>query len=183
VLSEWSARSTSSGLTLLFPEKTNIQASAAETFADWMFEMISQQHRAGQKSYLDYTFNGEPSVALLQLLDESSRLVGNELLGVPVKVRRAPAAYHASEQSEMDGPAALVSLRIVTRNHQQSLLGSYDATFLLAQAVSTWQAMLEQGRPCALLFLDGTLEEGPGSLQTFLKEVARLLSARVKHNV
>lgn len=51
---------------------------------------------------------------------------------------------------KFDGPA-LVSLRVLVRAHPAALLGSYQATYLCAQAVATWQAMVEAGRPCFLL--------------------------------
>lgn len=75
----------------------------------------------------------------------------------------------------MDGPPYLVSLRVLARDHEKSLLGSYDDTFLCAQAVSTWQAMLEQHRSCFLLVFDGTMEDAMGPLQRFLAEVVGVL--------
>src|ERR1700693_2704752 len=33
-----------------------------------------------------------------------------------------------------------------SRKEKESILGTYTDTFLIAQAVSTWQAMIEQGR-------------------------------------
>lgn len=87
--------------------------------------------------YLDVTVNGEASANLLSVLDEHVHTIGNALLGIPVKLRQAPAAYHSTEQSEMDGPPYLVSLRLVARNAEASLLGSYTNTFLHAQVVST----------------------------------------------
>jgi hypothetical protein len=101
--------------------------------------------------------------------------VGNELLGVPVKLRYAPAAYHSTEQSEMDGPPYLVSLRILVENHETSILGTYNDTFLRAQAVSTWQAMIEQGRNCFLLVLRGSAGEAVNSLRDFFHAVAAYL--------
>jgi len=97
-------------------------------------------------SYLDFTCNGEMAATVSTLLASHMHTIGNTLLGVPVKLRRAPAAYHSTEQSEMDGPPDLVSLRLLVREHQASILGTYSDTFLRAQAVSTWQAMLEAGR-------------------------------------
>ena len=72
----------------------------------------------------------------------------------------------------MDGPPFLVSLRVLARDHEKSLLGTYSDTFLCAQAVSTWQAMLEQGRPCFLLILDGSIDDGVESLHRFFSDVA-----------
>jgi hypothetical protein len=97
--------------------------------------------------------------------------IGNELLGVTVKLRRAPAAYHSTEQSEMDGPSYLVSLRLLTRNHEESILGTYTDTFLNAQAVSTWQAMIEQGRTCFLLIIDESAQEAVRPMNHFFQNV------------
>jgi hypothetical protein len=105
------------------------------------------------------------------LLDEHVHTIGNTLLGIPVKLRKAPADYHSTEQSEMDGPPYLVSLRLVARNSETSLLGSYTPTFLHAQAVSTWQAMMEAGRPCFFLVIDGSLKDALKSLSTFFSHV------------
>jgi hypothetical protein len=104
--------------------------------------------------------------------------IGNEGLGVPVKLRVAPAAYHSTEQSEMDGPAPLASLRLVARDGEACLLGSYTTVFLHAQAVSTWQAMLEKGRACLLLVIDGSLDDAAVPLATFFAEVKEQLDRR-----
>src|SRR5205814_3748386 len=109
--------------------------------------------------YLDLTVNGEAQSGLMSMLDKHVHDIGNRLLGVPVKLRHAPAAYHSTEQSEMDGPPYLVSLRLLARDHEASIPGSYTDTFLCAQAVSTWQAMLEQRRPCFLLIIDGSIDD------------------------
>ena len=76
----------------------------------------------------------------------------------------------------MDGPAHLVSLRLLARRHERSILGSYNDTFLCAQAVSTWQAMIEQGRNCFLLVFDGAFDEPAlPALETFFVEVEQAL--------
>lgn len=121
--------------------------------------------------YLDLTVNGEAPAGLSSMLDKQVHTIGNKLLGVPVKLRQAPAAYHSTEQSEMDGPAYLVSLRLVARNTEASLLGNYSNTFLHAQAVSTWQAMMDVGRPCFLLVIDGSLGDALEPLSTFFSHV------------
>jgi hypothetical protein len=61
---------------------------------------------------------------------------------------------------------------VLACDHEKSLLGTYTDTFLCAQAVSTWQAMLEQGRPCFLLILDGSLDNAVDPLQRFFSDVA-----------
>jgi glucose-6-phosphate isomerase len=129
----------------------------------------------GPPGYLDVTVNGEAPEDVMSALDGRVRAIGNELLGIPVRLRRAPAAYHSTEQSEMDGPAYVVSLRLVARRSEACLLGRYPATFLHAQAVSTWQAMMEAGRPCFLLVLDGSLGEALAPLEAFLADVASAL--------
>jgi hypothetical protein len=126
-------------------------------------------------SYLDLTVNGEAQNSLLSVLDEHVHTIGNELLGIPVKLRKAPAAYHSTEQSEMDGPPSLVSLRLVARDSEASLLGSYTTTFLHAQAVSTWQAMMEAGHPCFLLIIDVSLDDAIEPLSTFFSHVEEYL--------
>jgi hypothetical protein len=125
--------------------------------------------------YLDVTVNGVAPSDMLEATRKQVHAIGNEGLGVPVKVRVAPAAYHSTEQSEMDGPAPLVSLRLVARDSEPCLLGRYTTTFLHAQAVSTWQAMLEQGRICSLLVIDGSLNDAVEPLATFLAEVKEQL--------
>lgn len=121
--------------------------------------------------YLDVTVNGEAPPDLIEALEKRAHTLANTLLGVPVKLRQAPAAYHSTEQSEMDGPPYLVSLRLVARSAEASLLGNYTNTFLHAQAVSTWQAMMEVGRPCFLLVIDGSFEDAMEPLAAFFTQV------------
>jgi hypothetical protein len=121
--------------------------------------------------YLDVTINGEAPASVLSLLDEHVHALGNTLLSIPVKLRQAPAAYHSTEQSEMDGPRDLVSLRLVARDSEACLVGSYTNRFLHAQAVSTWQAMLEAGRICFLLVIGGTLADALEPLADFFTRV------------
>ncbi len=178
-------------LTLLSPQSSmnqNIQSfiapqphdSAASVFARALQAAtspgIAQKHTQRiPLSYLDVTVNGEARPGLLAMLNEHVHTIGNTLLGIPVKLRQAPAAYHSTEQSEMDGPPSLISLRLVARNTEASLLGNYTSTFLHAQAVSTWQAMLESGRPCFLLVIDGALNDALQPLSTFFTQVEQNL--------
>ena len=71
----------------------------------------------------------------------------------------------------MDGPPSLVSLRLVARSSAASLLGNYTTTLPHAQAVSTWQAMMEAGRPYLLLVIDGTLDDALEPLAAFFSRV------------
>lgn len=154
-------------LTLLAPPHSEASASPAA--------LIAASLRAACPPYLDVTINGELTAAALALIQTSLDDLGHNVLGTPIKLRRAPAAYHSTEQSEMDGPPGLVSIRILAREHEAVLLGEYDATFLTAQAVGTWQAMVEAGRACFLVILDGALAAGAPAVATLLSQVAALL--------
>src|SRR5262249_27778528 len=109
---------------------------------------------SGRLRYLDITVNGGLPEVGRDAIQRWARVIGDQLLGVPVKVRQAPAAYHISEQSEMDGPPGMVSIRTLSRRHEQARLGSYPDRFLAAQAVASWQAMNEVGRCCVLILVD-----------------------------
>ncbi len=174
VAAHWSPALHDGILTLLAPHGTQIQSdqqqrhtSAAAAFARAL--------QGASLSYLDVTVNGEAGAGLLAVLDEHVHTIGNRLLGIPVKLRKAPADYHSTEQSEMDGPPSLVSLRLVARNSEAPLVGNYTTTFLHAQSVSTWQAMMEAGRPCFLLVIDGRLDDATGPLATFFSQVEEYL--------
>ena len=177
VISKWRATTTNGPLTLLAPqtEKTaalsTIHTSPASIFTQALQQLITTNNPQSHLAYLDLTINGELPSAIVSTLDTHIHKIGNQLLGIPVKLRRAPAAYHSTEQSEMDGPAYLVSLRILTRNHEKSILGTYTDTFLSAQAISTWQAMLEQARPCFVLLIDGSQDEALEPLNHFFEDV------------
>src|SRR6266568_5189868 len=157
---------------LLAPQGVEIQASPASTFSRVLLRTALASPEYLSLGYLDLTINGELPASSVSVLDAGLRTIGNEVLSIPVKLRRAPAAYHSTEQSEMDGPPFLVSLRVLARDHEKSLLGTYTDTFLCAQAVSTWQAMLEQGRPCFLLILDGSIDDAVEPLHRFFSDVA-----------
>lgn len=177
MLEHWSAQSTEGILTLYGPQETVSQAQG-DSMADSFARMLREAHTAQRLAYLDGTINGEASPAILEMFGQYLRHIGNESLGVPVKLRHAPADYHSTEQSEMDGPPSLVSLRLLARQHERCMVGRYDDTFLRAQAVSTWQAMLEQGRSCFLLLIDGALEDAMESLTHFFARVISVLESQ-----
>lgn len=161
------------------PEQETASSLTALAFARALQKAASTDdtHRYPQEvslSYLDVTVNGEAQASLLAVLDEHVHTLGNKLVGIPVKLRKAPAAYHSTEQSEMDGPPSLLSLRLVARNSEACLLGSYTNTFLHAQAVSTWQAMMESNRPCFLLVINGSLDDAIEPLSTFFSQMEAL---------
>jgi hypothetical protein len=191
VASNWSPSLQDVSLTLLAPhgavgQDTQSHSaaprrdSAASAFARALQEAASpgvtpRDTPGVSLSYLDVTVNGEAQSSLLAVLDEHVRTIGNKLLGIPVKLRQAPAAYHSTEQSEMDGLPSLVSLRLVARNTEAILLGSYTNIFLHAQAVSTWQAMMETGHRCFLLVPGGSLDDAIEPLSTFFSQVEEYL--------
>jgi hypothetical protein len=191
VTKHWAATTTetdpSSGIaySLLAPQTVaprfsvgEIRGSPASLFARTLQRTATVSPRYLSLGYLDLTINGELPAHFVAALYAQLRTIGNELLGVPVKLRRAPAAYHSTEQSEMDGPPFLVSLRVLARDHKKSILGSYTDTFLCAQAVSTWQAMLEQERPCFLLIIDSSIDDAAGPLHRFFSDVAAQLGGQ-----
>jgi len=177
VTKHWAATTTeidpSSGIaySLLAPQGVEIRGSPASIFARTLQRTAQASPKHPSFGYLDLTINGELPSSLLSALDAHLHTIGNELLGVPVKLRRAPAAYHSTEQSEMDGPPFLVSLRVLARDHEESILGSYTDTFLCAQAVSTWQAMMEQGHSCFLLIIDSSIDDATRPLHRFFPDV------------
>jgi transaldolase/glucose-6-phosphate isomerase len=173
--SNWDAITKDGRLMLLAPYGITAQNIAA-VFANTLRQASSSRKQPGTPlSYLDLTINGEAPANIMSLISAHLHRIGNHLLGVPVKLRRAPAAYHSTEQSEMDGPPSLVSLRLLARDHEKIILGTYSDTFLQAQAVSTWQAMLEQGRSCFLLIINGSLDEADEPLRQFFSEVESYL--------
>src|SRR6266700_2458692 len=143
VTKNWAATTTDTdpasriSYSLLAPQGVEIQGPPSSVFARTLQRSIAASPGYPSLGYLDLTINGELPSNSIPALDADLRTVGNELLGVPVKLRRAPAAYHSTEQSEMDGPPFLVSLRVLARDHEASISGSYTDTFLCAQAVST----------------------------------------------
>jgi hypothetical protein len=175
VVQNWAATTTEGPLTLLAPAEVQVQNSPAPVFAGTLQQTVAVHNERVRLGYLDLTINGELPASLLSVIDIHLRTIGNELLGVPVKLRIAPAAYHSTEQSEMDGPPYLVSLRMHMRNHEESILGTYTSAFLDAQAVSTWQVMIEQGRTCFLLIIDEPAEKAVRPLHHFFQNVEAYL--------
>lgn len=162
---------TGGALTLLGPRDAGTEDTPASIFAAALRRALAAPDARTRLGYLDLTINGEAPAPVLAAIHARLAAFGNQRLGVPVKLRRAPADYHSTEQSEMDGPPALVSLRLLARAHEPCMWGQYTPTFLEAQAVSTWQAMLEQERPCFLLLLEGTLDGAAAPLEAFFREV------------
>lgn len=114
--------------------------------ADVLAAILAAARGAGSLRYLDVTWNGELSPHLRLTFQEARDVLANETLGIPAKLRSGPSDYHSTEQEETDGPPELVSLRLVAERHEAVAAGTYDDTFLLAQARGTWQAMEDAGR-------------------------------------
>jgi len=183
VLDGWNSRYTEGMLTLFGPQGTISPAQGdrggrEDSMAGSFVRVLREAHEAQRLAYLDGTINGEASPAFMSMFEHYLQRIGNGLLRVPVKLRRAPADYHSTEQSEMDGPPSLVSLRLLAQQHERCMIGRYDDTFLLAQAVSTWQAMLEQGRSCFLLVVDSALEDAIEPVARFFESVIDILESQ-----
>jgi hypothetical protein len=121
--------------------------------------------------YLDVTINGEAEMDGIAHLEACVRRLAVERLGIPYKLRRAPAAYHSTEQSEMDGPAGVLSYRALALRHPEVERGEYEPRFLEAQAVATFLAMNAQGRKCYLALYDGTTAEMLVALDEYFDQV------------
>lgn len=75
----------------------------------------------------------------------------------------------------MDGTMGMVSLRLLATQHEPVLLGAYTDTFLRAQAVSTWQAMIEQERACFLFVVENSPRQAMTVLEQFFQAVSTQL--------
>lgn len=159
----WDDATSSDSLTVFAPPGTAHGPTRPEA-------VLAAALDAGCPRYLDLTINGEMTRSRLHSIRNAALHLGNER-GLPVKVRRAPAAYHATEQSEMDGPNPLVSIRLLASTHEPPTVGVYDDRFLRAQAVATWQSMVESGRSCFLVLLHSTYEDAGDEVERLLSDV------------
>jgi hypothetical protein len=188
VVSHWQPAAHAGILTLLAPPgaaapKDSAATGLAPLCIDALRRAASGDSAPGSSQvshlgYLDVTINGKAPARLLKEISKRACVIANARLGIPMKLRVAPAAYHSTEQSEMDGPSGTASLRLVARESEPCRLGRYTTTFLHAQAVSTWQSMLEQGRLCLLLVIDGSLDGAAEPLAAFFTQVEKELSLR-----
>jgi hypothetical protein len=128
-------------------------------------------------SYLDVTINAELAPADEAVIHTACRRLAVKSLGVPFKLRRAPAEYHVSEQAQMDGPAGIVSLRFVPRQVPPARCGRYDGRFLTAGAVATQSAMVEAGRTCVLIVVPRTDDSFAGFVAHLLHDITAVIDA------
>ncbi len=115
-----------------------------------MAEAITRLSRTGRPGYFDVTLNGEPEGPFWETIRAGARSFANNVLHRPVKVRSGPRDYHATEQSIVDGPTDLISLRLLVEHPEPVLVGDYPHRFLHAQALGTVLAMRDAGRPVLL---------------------------------
>jgi hypothetical protein len=130
--------------------------------------LIRARRTADRLGYLDVTLNGAQETPGWREVADHARRLANVVLGCPVKVRSAPQQYHATEQSETDGPDELVSIRIVLLRTEPVLAGTYGIAYLHAQALGSIRAMHEAGRDVIGCFVTDASR---------LPAVARLLDA------
>jgi hypothetical protein len=135
----------------LLAEELDSATAAAAQNVEHAADTLVARALDGRLSYLDVTVSGEMPAAARQQARALLRYLGNGLLGVPVKLRTAPAAYHISEQAQMDGPPGVVSVRITSLDRSPARLGAYAPDYLQAQAVATAEAMRAAGRDCWLV--------------------------------
>jgi hypothetical protein len=165
-----------SAMPIMFDEK---QRRTTSQLPKHVSELLVQRSDSGKLRYLDVTVN-----AALHADDEFAirtacdRLAA-DTLGVLFKVRFAPAAYHVSEQAQMDGLPGIVSLRFVPRHVPPARYGHYDHRFLTSAAVATHQAMCEAGRDCVLIVTPGDRTDLSGFVLRLLREI----TGRVRTNV
>jgi hypothetical protein len=145
--------------------------------ADLLAAVLSRARAPGGRlRYLDFTFNGEPTAELTRALEAGRRVLANGALALPAKIRTGPADYHSTEQSEVDGPNELVSIRLVALEHEDVLRGRYTDKFLLAQARGTWQAMEDAGRWIVMLTVPRLDGGAAGELERLFDRAAQRLS-------
>jgi hypothetical protein len=153
-LASWSPQTWVGGVTVLPPPRTSLSTEERVTFRS----LLASAAARSPLLYVDVTYNGELSARAQDALRRGLRRDVNQALGLPWKLRRAPAAYHATEQSEMDGPPGLVSFRILPLGKRPPTAGTYSDHFLTAQGIATWQAMMGKGHQCYLLTVDARAE-------------------------
>jgi glucose-6-phosphate isomerase len=105
-------------------------------------------------AYLDLTVNGDPTGPDWARLHDALRRLAGEVVGVPCKIRSGPRDYHSTEQSQVDGPPEMLSLRVAVRNLPAVGKGHYDDRFFQAQSLGTVLALRDAGRPVLLALLD-----------------------------
>src|SRR5712692_4759354 len=96
VLGGWNSQYTEGMLTLFGPRGTTSPSQGdrggrEDSMAGSFVRVLREAHEAQRLAYLDGTINGEASRAFMAMFEQNLRRIGNDLLRVPVKLRRAPA--------------------------------------------------------------------------------------------
>ncbi len=115
---------------------------------------LERRLQEGRLGYLDITVNADPEGPGWDRLRSRALHFAGTVLRRPLKLRSGPRDYHATEQSETDGPDEVVSLRVLVRRPERVALGDYDHRFLHAQALGTVRAMRDAGRPVLLAMVE-----------------------------
>jgi len=162
------------GLSLYYGALPEVLRNAAESPGAVLAHAVRRLGDSGRLGYLDVTLNAEPEGSLWELVRSEARNFANNVLGRPVKVRSGPSAYHATEQSAVDGPNELLSVRLLIRHSEPVIAGNYSHRFLHAQALGTLLAMRDAGRPVLLATIP-SVEDGSLVAELF-KSAARELT-------
>lgn len=148
-------------------------ASAASAAGTQIAAVVSALRDAKSLAYLDLTVNGDPVGAGWDGLRGAMRRLAGTIVGVPLKIRSGPRDYHSTEQSQVDGPPDLLSLRVAVRRLPTVPVGEYDDRFFQAQSLGTVLAMRDAGRPVLLAVLDD--DDAAGALASALDDAGDLL--------
>ncbi|MHB1973562.1 MAG: hypothetical protein ACYCR4_04650 [Acidimicrobiales bacterium] len=149
---------------------STIPASAVGT---QIAAVVSALRDAKSLAYLDLTVNGDPVGPGWDGLRDAMRRLAGTIVGVPLKIRSGPRDYHSTEQSQVDGPPDLLSLRVAVRGLPTVPAGEYDDRFFQAQSLGTVLAMRDAGRPVLLAVLDD--DDAAGALAAALDDASDLL--------
>jgi len=123
-------------------------------------DQVDRLRSEDRLDYLDLTVNGEPEGDLWNAVRRAGRAFSARL-GVPIKIRSGPRDYHSTEQSLVDGPPNLLSIRVIALPTATVATGGYEGRFLMAQAAGSVMAMRDAGRPT----LFGVLERDSAASQ------------------
>jgi glucose-6-phosphate isomerase len=159
------------GLSLHYDDPMPAGDDPAEVLAG----IIQQRLQEGRLGYFDVTLNADPDGPAWEGLRSRALSFAGTVLRRPAKVRSGPRDYHATEQSETDGPDELLSLRVLVRRPEPVALGDYSDRFLHAQALGTMRAMRDAGRPIVLAMVERT--DDVALVSDLLDRTAELLAS------
>jgi len=162
------------GLSLYYGALPEPFRNGADSPTAVLAHAVRRLSESGRLGYLDVTLNAEPEGSLWEIVRSEARNFAKNVLGRPVKVRSGPRDYHATEQSAVDGPNELLSLRLLIQRPEPVIAGNYSHRFLHAQALGTVLAMRDAGRPVLLATIP-TVNDGSLVAELF-KSAARHLA-------